>query len=274
MAKHAANTQSATDTPVKVANLQFDLQNPRMPNEKFDSEDDIIRYLIDEFDIEEIVQSILYSGWIDYEPLVVNKSTNVVYEGNRRLAALRLITDPALRERVNYRLPAFNKTVTPPSEVRVRFVASRGEARRFLAFKHINGPLKWDAYAKAKYAAEWLSEGESVDVISRMLGDNHNTIRRLVVGYRVLEQSQREELFNLNDRTKKRFAFSHLYTAVSRPAVRSFLGMADDDDEAVSSTPVPEEGREHLQQLMSWLYGQESKKEPTVIASQNPNSIG
>jgi hypothetical protein len=103
-----------------------------------------------------------------------------------------------------------------------------------------------------------------------MLGDNFNTIRRLVVGYRVLEQAQREG-FSLNDRTKKRFAFSHLYTAVSRPAVREFLGMTEGDEDAISDAPVPKTNRENLQRLMSWLYGQESKRETTVIASQNPN---
>jgi hypothetical protein len=259
------------DENVRVDALKFDLHNPRIPNEHFESEDEVIRYLLDDFDVEELIQSILYSGWIDYEPLIVDRSSNVVYEGNRRLAALRLISTPALRARLQYQLPAFDNARSPPEEIRVRFVPNRTAARRFMAFKHINGPFKWDAYAKAKYAAEWLAEGESIDVISRMLGDNYNTIRRLVAGYQVLQQAQSEG-FELNDRTKKRFAFSHLYTAVSRPAVREFLGMTDDDEDVTTSTtPVPESYRENLRQLMSWLYGQESKREPTIIASQNPN---
>jgi hypothetical protein len=110
-----------------------------------------------------------------------------------------------------------------------------------------------------------------MDVVSRMLGDNHNTIRRLVNGYRVLGQAQQEG-FNLADRTKKRFSFSHLYTAISRPAVRDFLGLDDDGSGEIARTnPVPRGKQENLRRLMSWLYGQESKREPTVIASQNPN---
>ncbi len=178
------------DHEVPVDDLRFDLENPRMPNVLLKDEDDIIRHLVDEFDVEELVRSILASGWIDYEPLIVQNATNIVFEGNRRLAALRLIRDQSLRKRAGYTLPSVGNPRNPPDKVRVRYVADRREARRFIAFKHINGPYKWDAFAKAKYAAEWLAEGEDIDVVSQMLGDNHNTIRRFVVGYNVLELAQ------------------------------------------------------------------------------------
>jgi hypothetical protein len=257
------------DVPVAVCDLRFDRENPRMPNVQLESDDEVVRHLVDDFDVEELVQSILSSGWIDYEPLIVQRETNVVFEGNRRLAALLLIRDEALRERVGYRLPVVDEPKPLPDTVRVRYVTDREAARPFIAFKHINGPFKWDAFAKAKYAADWLANGEDIDVVSRMLGDNHNTIRRLVMGYNVLEQAQRAG-FDIEDRSKKRFAFSHLYTAVSRPAVRSFLNI-EDDENGVPEKPVPAGSEENLLQLMSWLYGQESKREPTVIASQNPH---
>lgn len=253
---------------VRISDLMFDRDNPRVPTEEFNSDEETIRFLASEYDVEELVQSILSSGWIDYEPLIVQAKTNIVYEGNRRLAALRLISNSELRSALNYRLPDLPETRDLPERVRVRYVSERSDARRFIAFKHINGPYKWDAYAKAKYAADWLDEGESVDVVSRMLGDNHNTIRRLVAGFRVLQQAQDEQLFDIDDRTKKRFAFSHLYTAVSRPAVRAYLGIDHDED---NKAPVPQERKGNLQQVMSWLYGQERKREPSVIASQNPN---
>lgn len=269
MTKRATASPVEQDKLVPVSDLRFDRDNPRMPNVLLKDDDEVVRHLIDDFDVEELVQSILSSGWIDYEPLIVEHETNVVYEGNRRLAALRLIRDQALRERVGYRLPVVDNPKTAPDQVRVRYVTDRKAARRFIAFKHINGPFKWDAFAKAKYAADWLAEGEDIDVVSRMLGDNHNTIRRLVMGYNVLEQAQHAG-FNIEDRSKKRFAFSHLYTAVSRPAVRSFLNIKDDEN-GVPPKPVQDGSEERLLQLMSWLYGQESKKEPAVVVSQNPH---
>lgn len=255
---------------VEFKSLQFDRQNPRMPDAEFGSEEEVVRHLLDEFDVEELVQSILSSGWIDYEPLIVQSQSNTVYEGNRRLAALRLISDQKLRKAVNYALPDIVDPKPLPPRISVTYVQDRKAARKFIAFKHINGPFKWDAYAKAKYASDWLREGEDIGIVSRMLGDNHNTVRRLVNGFNILEQAQQEG-FDLADRTKKRFAFSHLYTAVSRPAVRQFLGVTDEAEEALPRKPVPPAHKHELQLLMSWLYGQESKKEPTLIASQNPN---
>lgn len=257
------------DDPVLVKDLEFDRHNPRMPDSKFDSDDDYVRHLVDDFDVDELVQSILSSGWIDYEPLIVEAKTNVVYEGNRRLAALKLIADPKLRRSIGYKLPEIPRPQSPPERVRVRYVKDRIAARHFVAWKHITGPYKWDAYAKARYAADWLEAGESIEAIARMLGDSHNTIRRLVSGIHILAQAQSIG-FDIEDRTKRRFAFSHLYTAVSRPAVQDFLGIANNDED-LRPNPVPRDNIEHLQLLVSWLYGQESKKEPSLIESQNPN---
>ncbi len=250
--------------------LELDKHNPRMPDAEFETDEDVIRHLLDEFDVEELVQSIMSSGWIDYEPLIVQARTKVVYEGNRRLAALRLISDEGLRRKLDYILPAITLARPLPDRISVRYVQDRREARRYIAFKHINGPFKWDAYAKAKYAADWLKDDPDIDAVSRMLGDNHNTVRRLVNGFNILEQAQ-EEGFRVEDRSRKHFAFSHLYTAVSRPAVRGFLGVPDDAEELLPKKPVPSKNTEQLQLLMSWLYGQEKKKEPTLILSQNPN---
>jgi hypothetical protein len=155
-----------------------------------------------------------------------------------------------------------------PKEIRVRRVAHRRDARDFIGFKHINGPFKWDALAKAKYAAEWLQEGADIDHISRRLGDNHNTVRRLVNGWNVLQQGLAEG-FDRGQTTKKSFPFSHLYTALARPNVRRFLGLSDDASEVLPERPVPSENVVQLIRLMSWLYGQ--RNEPSVIASQNPD---
>jgi hypothetical protein len=153
----------------------------------------------------------------------------------------------------------------------VRWVSDRADARAFIGFKHINGPFKWDALAKAKYAAQWFQEGGDIATISRTLGDNHNTVRRLVNGLYVLEQSIADG-FDLTQISKKSFAFSHLYTAITRASVREFLGLTNEN---LSSPPQPNpiapDHRDDLSTLMSWLYGQEQKGEPTIIQSQNPN---
>lgn len=261
----------AEDAFVAPSKLRFDWHNPRFIEGQFTTEDDIIEHLVNEADVNELVQSILSAGYVDFEPLIVLKKDNTVLEGNRRLAALRLIASSDLRHKLKFTLPDIQPPESLPTTVRVRFVKDRSEARSFIGFKHINGPFKWDALAKAKYAAEWFNEGAEIATISRTLGDGHNTVRRLVNGWYALQQAQ-DDGFDVAKISKRSFSFSHLYTALTRASVREFLGIADEDvSTAPQRNPIPKTHRQQLGQLMSWLYGQEQRNEPTLIQSQNPD---
>lgn len=254
----------------RVDDLRLDLRNPRMPDDHFADEEEAIEYLAQHAALEELVESIGNSGWFDYEPLVVLSSEgdqqNIVIEGNRRLAVLRILRDDGLAKRLGVRLPAPVHKDARPDEVKVWEVADRRDARDFIGFKHINGAFKWDSFAKAKYAAEWLDEDPDVAAVSRRLGDTHNTVVRLVNGYRVLRQSERQGF----DREKlpRRFAFSHLYTALTRPSVRAYVGL-EEGSGLLGADPVPVSYSKSLRQLIAWLYGDE-QTEP-VIKSQNPD---
>lgn len=251
--------------------LHFDLDNPRFVDEKFADELEAIQYLYDNADVNELIQSMLSAGYIDFEPIVVLRKGLIVLEGNRRLAAIRLIGTEDIRRKLKIALPAIEDPKVLPEKVRVRWVDDRAEARGFIGFKHINGPFKWDALAKAKYAAAWFKEGAHIATISKTLGDNHNTVRRLVNGWYVLQQALNEG-FNLRQISKRSFSFSHLYTALTRPSVRDFLGLTVEDlNFPPQENPVPSANVKDLLTLMSWLFGQEHKGEPAIIRSQNPD---
>lgn len=251
--------------PVTVDNVKLDLNNPRFVDLSFADEAEMIAYLYANADLPELLLSILNSGFMDFEPIVVRRGDSVVLEGNRRVAALRLIRNAALREKLSIKLPAEPTPAAMPDEIRAVLVNDAAEARKFIGFKHINGPQKWDAMSKAKYAADWHADGASLDEISRSLGDTFNTVTRLVEGYRVYKQALSVG-FDPERRTARRFAFSHLYTALTRSSIKQWLDLQD--DEAVD--PVPVEKADRLQKLMSWLYGQ-GEREPAVVRSQNPD---
>lgn len=254
-----------------VSELKFDLENHRFVDFSSDKEEDVIAELYEQADIDELLKSILSAGYINFEPLIVLRQGNIVLEGNRRLAALRLLADEKLRRSLEVKLPDIPSQHSLPEQIRVFVVDNRDDARAYIGFKHINGPFKWDALAKAKYAADWLKSGGNIDDISRTLGDNHSTVRRLVNGWFALEQAKSRG-FDPDDITKRSFSFSHLYTALTRAPVREYLGIADQDVSVnPQPNPIPESRGPELDRLMSWLYGQEKKGEPTLIQSQNPN---
>ncbi len=252
-----------------IDDLQLDVRNPRMdldPPTQEAAED----YLIDFEDVSELVQSIGNSGWQDYEPLIVIADGDklTVLEGNRRLAALRVLTDQELQSRRRINVPP-EWTAAAPDTVRVKIVSSREEARDFIGFKHINGPHTWDSMAKARFATDWLDDpgAPTLEEISLRLGDRNNTVRRLVNGYRVLEQAKGEGIeFGQPGRP---ISFSHLYTGISYPSFRAYLGLPGDASSVFASDPVPDSHDAQLVNVLLWLYGKHNSA-PSV-RSQNPD---
>jgi len=273
MAKNAAiqtGGGTADEGSHEHSSLHFDQNNPRSGDRTFSTEDEVIKFLIQSADVDELVTSMQTAGWVDFEPIIVQRKTNIVFEGNRRLAALRLLTDEETRKRIGYKTPNDGSVPKLPEEIRVRWVANRSEARAFIAFKHINGPFKWDALAKAKYAAQWLEDDNDVASVSKQIGDTHNTVLRLVNGWRVLEQAHREG-FDLEDITARRFNFSHLYTALARPNTRAFLGLLEDPNVLLPKNPIARARTKQLEELMGWLFGQSKQGRQHVIKTQNPD---
>ncbi len=269
---------------VEVAQLSFDPENPRFtPDIDVDikSDQDVIRELDRSADLGELVQSIAASGYVDIEPLVVLQSKNnlIVLEGNRRLAALKILLDPKLAEAAGITLPPIDETKRGTfSCVTVYRVETREEARDFIGFKHINGPHRWDSYAKAHFAAEWFlrerSSGVTLRDIARRMGDRHDTIKRMVAGYFVLKQATNNRLFLLAERYPQPgpVPLSHLYIALTRPPYRDFLGLPEDwRSEDPKPDPVPVDHHENLKRLLIWLFGSGPDDVPPIVRSQNPH---
>lgn len=274
---------------IAVDRLELDRENPRLVADISVAADEaIVALLYREADLKELLQSMSTSGYTDIEPLVgmpvpENDDRVVVLEGNRRLAALRLLRDPTFAtrlrasENVNITVPGVDPSLRQSFEsVSVHLVARREDARSFIAFKHINGPVKWNAYAKARFAAEWYrrekANGVGLDDIARSIGDRHDTIKRMVSAIYVLDQAKTEKCFDISDRSTARFSLSHLYTALGRSAYMQHLGLESNwSTYDPSPDPVPKTRLRALRQVLKWMYGSKADDVVSVIRSQNPD---
>lgn len=274
---------------IPVDRLELDRENPRLIADVSGATDEtIIALLYREADLNELLQSMSTSGYTDIEPLVgmpvpENDDRVVVLEGNRRLAALRLLRDPTFAtrlrasENINITVPGVDPSLRQSFEsVSVHLVARREDARSFIAFKHINGPVKWNAYAKARFAAEWYrrekGNGVGLDDIARSIGDRHDTIKRMVSAIYVLDQAKAEKCFDISDRSTARFSLSHLYTALGRSAYMQHLGLESNwSTYDPSPDPVPKNRLCALRQVLKWIYGSKADDVVSVIRSQNPD---
>lgn len=280
----------AKSEKVAVERLRLDRQNPRLIGEGENaSEEFIIGRLYRSADLGELLQSISANGYMDIEPLIVmpdpqsNEGNLIVLEGNRRLAALRLLREPELvntikqSENLPIPIPTIGKQQRDTlNTVSVYYVPNREAARSFIGFKHINGPAKWDAYAKAQFAAEWYKsecdKGVDLESIANAIGDSHSTIKRMVFAVYVLEQAKEKDLFDIEDRYTKRLNFSHLYTALARSEYMKYLGL---DAKWARHDPQPNqvapEKSQELQNVLTWIYGSKKDDREPVIKSQNPD---
>jgi hypothetical protein len=278
----AWNGNRASAPPLR---LTFDRTNPRYtPDKRPGDETDlaVIEYLDRTADLAELVESIAASGYIDIEPMIVTPRGDdlVVLEGNRRLAALKLLLLPELARDAGIGVPDLSPAVVESLQsVSIFRVEHERYARNLIGFKHINGPQTWDSYAKARYAARWLDEEQErgadaltlTDIAARM-GDKHATLYRIVSALYVLEQAESEGLFAVEDRNVRSFSFSHLYTALTYNEYREFIGLSRADRSAnPERNPVAPEYFERLKMLLVWLYGSKSAAIKPAIKSQNPD---
>ena len=256
-----------------VSDLTFDRKNPRLSEfDVVDNEANIIKVLWDTMDVQELVLSIAASGYFQHEPVIVahENGRNVVIEGNRRLAAVKLLLRPDVGGDLNAKIPAISNERAESLREIPTLLSSRKGAWRYLGFKHVNGPAKWGSYAKSNYIADvHRNYGVPLDDIARQIGDTHNTVRRLYRGLMVVEQAERIGAYQRSDRWRGHFAFSHLYAGLQYSGVSAFLDLRPASDE--ERDPVPANKKSELREFLVWLYGSKSEKKAPVIQSQNPH---
>ena len=271
------------DCPITL--LEFDYQNPRLlTGDDLASHDEksIICSLRDIAALDELIQSICANGYLNLEPLIVSSDSEfgpfTVLEGNRRLASIRLIQNRSLAKDCRISMPSSipQSTLDSIEKVSIWRVKERSDAQAFIGFKHINGPHRWESYAKARFVADWYKrdkdKGLTIESIARQLGDDNDTIRSYIGAILILEQAEEERLFSIKDRSKRGpFGFSHLYTALGRKEYQEFLNLPRGWNANPSDHPIDKTKSKHLKEVLTYIYGSKQDDKPSLIKSQNPD---
>ena len=262
-------------TAIQVDQLDFDRYSTRLVEfgvTRRTTDEEMIQLLWDTMDVHELVQSISTCGFFRDGRLFVAREVgnNIVIEGNRRLAAVRVLLEPEIVDSGHLKIPRLSTDARESLSHLPVFLGTRQDSWRQLGFKHINGPAKWGSYAKSRYiAAVHRNYGVPLDDIARQIGDTHRTVHRLYRALMVLEQAERLRVFDRSDRYYSFFSFSLLVFAVDYPAICEFFGLQSVDDAATCH--VPDDKRGELGELLRWVYGSKRESQPPVIARQNPH---
>lgn len=293
---------------VVVERLSLDVLNPRLPEEiQGSNELEILEHLLWHFDLDELADSMGQNGYFDEEPLVAipenlpdqftatdklednpdylafikEKSTRfIVLEGNRRLSTAKLLLDSELRRSVKLK-----SWIDPSENVRndlsilpVIVYPTRKEVLPYLGVRHISGNKKWESYARARYIAEMIREGYTVESIEKQIGDKAGVVRLNAICYHLLRTAREDANINIKSAKDN---FSLLQLAIGQAAVKRFLGWVKPNPKDTSQTktirineidlddPVDEKHLEKLVELLSFIYGDGDGKTKVITESRD-----
>ncbi len=157
-----------------VNSLVLDALNPRIPaiDQGLDQRE-LIADLVVSDDVYGLAKNFVENGYFPVESLIVIKNQAnkyVVIEGNRRLAALKLLLKPerAPKDEV-HRFKALSNRIDIDTikKVKVIIAPSRGEAAPIIISKHTQNQIKgWKPITKGRYYQNFLNNGFSIADLS------------------------------------------------------------------------------------------------------------
>ena len=262
--------------------LEFDKANPRLPTRvRGLDEATILDYLATKTSIGNLMSSIGENGFFDGEALVVAPGEfrkYTVIEGNRRLAALKLLQDPTLVGTPSIRR-ATNTAVHKPTSVPVYVVQSREDTLQYLGFRHISGVQRWDPLAKARYLESLFAETQGqpqqrYTSVAREIGSTSTTVRRnldALAAYKVVEQSS---FYDITDIEEETFQFGTFYTAIGNVDVSNFIGIRDNGDPTHPITKPEVVNTENLKELVRLMFEKDARGETKLGESRNIGKLG
>lgn len=246
---------------IPLDKLYFDPQNPRLPASLagIKSDETIIEYLLRDEGLIDLLSSIAQTGYAKAEPLlVVPKDDNgnyIVVEGNRRLAALKLLSNPKLASvRKKAVIDIVSNANHIPTVIPVIKYDERDQIIDYLGYRHITGVKEWDSMAKAKYLKQLydrydsVADGNTFKVLAKMIGSNTNYVARLLTALGVYEYSNEKAYFKLPI-SENDIEFSLITTALSYSNLVHFLGLESADDPSLNGI-----NEKHCRELFDWMF--------------------
>ena len=265
-----AEVVPAVEAPIRmvdVADLRLDALNPRRTDHDINkTQKSLLMELHGRFDLDDLIASLSANGYFSEEPLIaipgqgkpIDVPPYTVVEGNRRLAALKILLFKEDREAVRIKqLPPVAEHVRSRLvSVPVKVYATRTEVLPYLGVRHIAGVKPWEALAKARYVRHLLEQGHSLLDVAGQVGSGKRTdvVRRWLLTLYSIEQANRES-DEPWDEVDERFGFSWLYTSLGYRSVRDYLGITPEVFSDPGKEPVPKELIRNLLDHMCDLYG-------------------
>jgi len=276
--KHKAAALRMTAMPGTIAALLLDKKNPRLPETLTDrTQPRLTEHIANEYNTIDVARSIVEHGYFDSEPLVAVKSGDdlVVVEGNRRLAALKVLSDAALRKAIQLddaeEWEELAESATLDAEVPLYVARNRRDVAPIIGFRHISGIEPWDPWAQARFIASQIEdEGLSFDETARIVGERAADIRSQYRNYRITVDAELKLKVPAHD-VKKYFGF--FTRAMNSPGLRDHIGAPAPNEVKPKHAVLKTSRKKEVEELFSWLFGSDDA-DPVITDSRQVSDLG
>lgn len=262
---------------VKVPNLLLDPLNPRLPERLRGAKDkDILNWMLSDATLIDLMASIAENGFFPGEPIIaIAEGKNyIVIEGNRRLAAIKLLNNPELAsvspKSVQSLAEEALKLKNIPQSVWVYVVSKREEVENYLGFRHVTGVKQWPVISKARYLNHLYEQKKDKNYdtykeLAREIGSKAPYVRRLLTGYKAFELIQSRKYYNIPDLDEENFDLSLITDAITmHSAISEYMGVDMESD-----NPFEKIDQERLREVTFWLYEKLSNGKTRIGDNRN-----
>jgi len=263
---------------VLVENLRFDSENPRLPSSvNGHKEGEVINWMLDDATLPELMGAIGERGYFAGEPLLVvqadkkKKGVYTVVEGNRRLAAVKLLRNPKLastRQKTVQRIS--DEAKYKPDELPVLKFRKRDEIIFYLGYRHVTGIKPWDPLAKARYLEQLAQKSKGpyaqkkFQELARAIGSHWDYVARLLTGLAIYKLMDASGFFGIESLNEDTIDFSVLTTALSYDNIVDFLHL-----ESATELSLKGLDKSRLKELISWLFEKDEHGQTRLGESRN-----
>jgi hypothetical protein len=260
-----------------VNKLIFDPENPRLPTKLrgYNKEKEILEWMLLYENVIELMGSIGEKGYFLAEPLLIVKSTKKkgfyeVVEGNRRLAAIKLLNNPLLATvKKSSVAEVAREAKKETNQVTSIEFPLKDDIQIYLGYRHITGIKEWDALAKAKYLdllrqkLQIKDRKEEFKTLAKIIGSSPAYVKNILSGLKVYSVIEKNDFFKIEGLDEVSVEFGVLYNAAGRKNIATFIGIDLDADDPSKNINV-----RHLKELTSWMFAKDDNNQTRLIESR------
>jgi hypothetical protein len=259
-----------------LADLRLDPQNPRLPRDVRGTKDQdaLATYIARRYNAIEVARSIASNGFFESEPLIAVKdgSSWRVVEGNRRLSALKGLSEPDLRKKfANAKeWERISRNASLPDTIPVVVATQEDDIWPIVGYRHISGIEPWNPYAKAQFIADRVDSDISWDKVAILVGESETSVRSHYRNFKINEQARDD--FDI-DTSEVEDQFGTFTRAMQSRSMRTYIKAPAPREVTKRALPLPKTKKRNIAELLSWIFGANGE-EAVIEESRDLQELG